>query len=155
MKYLVPLAVLLVLVTSTSIAHADRQETRSCKFEVKARCVSGEARVTLADGVVTKVEVDVFLCGPRGRPGYTCTIDSSRDDNDSIWSEDGGATLITNASPFNPEQPDRVRVTIGRHVSIDLEEAQSAGRCGAGANLPRAIVIPAQRGACRVWLNAP
>jgi hypothetical protein len=64
--------------------------------------------------------------------------------------------MIANASPFNPEEPDRVRVTVGRHLSIDLDEAQSLGRCGVGAELPRgAIVIPAQRKACRVWLRAP
>jgi hypothetical protein len=62
--------------------------------------------------------------------------------------------VIANRSPFNPDQPDRVKVTAGQHVSIDLEEAQSLGRCGAGAELPRAIVIPAKKGACRVWLGA-
>ena len=63
-----------------------------------------------------------------------------------IWSEEGGATLIANASPYNPAEPDRVKVTLGRHVSIDLEQAQSLGRCGVGAALPRAIVILARRG---------
>ena len=35
-------------------------------------------------------------------------------------------------------------------VSIDMEGAQSLGRCGAGAELPKAIVIPAKekRAAC-------
>ncbi len=66
-----------------------------------------------------------------------------------------GATLVANASPWSSNAPDRVRVTVGQHVSIDLDEAQSLGRCGAGAELPRAIVIPAQKGACRVWLKAP
>jgi hypothetical protein len=97
----------------------------------------------------------VYWCGLRGRPGYNCTIDASRTDPDSKWSEEDGATLITNASPANPNQPDRVKVTVGQHVSIDLDEAQSLGRCGAGAELPQAIVIPAQKGACRVWLKAP
>jgi hypothetical protein len=32
------------------------------------------------------------------------------------------------------------------------EQAQSLGRCGAGAELPRAIVIPARKGACRAWV---
>jgi hypothetical protein len=84
-----------------------------------------------------------------------CAVDSSRGDKDSVWSEDGRATLVANASPFTPNQPDRVKITVGRFVSIDLDEAQSAGRCGAGAELPRAIVIPAQKGACRVWLKTP
>jgi hypothetical protein len=47
--------------------------------------------------------------------------------------------MIANAPPFNPEEPDRVRVTVGRHVShvsIDLDEAQSLGRWGVGAQLP-------------------
>jgi len=155
MKHLIYLAVLLVLTTSTWIAQAGGQEIRMCEFEVKARCFSGEARVTLADGVVKRVEIDVDWCGLPGKLGYSCTINSSRSDRDSIWSEDGDATLIANASPFNPKRPDRVRVTVGRYVSLDLDEAQSLGRCGAGAELPRAIVIPAQRGKCRVWLSEP
>jgi hypothetical protein len=149
------LAILLVMATaSIRFAHAEGKEIRACKFEVKARCASGEARVRLADGVVQRVAVDVFWCGLAGRPGYTCIIDSSRSDKDSLWSEDGGATLIANASPWDPDHADRVKVTVGRYVSIDLDEAQSLGRCGAGAELPRAIVIPAQRRACRVWLGS-
>src|SRR5208282_908889 len=114
MKHLIYLAVLLVLTTSTWIAQAGGQEIRMCEFEVKARCFSGEARVTLADGVVKRVEIDVDWCGLPGKLGYSCTINSSRSDRDSIWSEDGDATLIANASPFNPKRPDRVRVTVGR-----------------------------------------
>jgi hypothetical protein len=54
----------------------------------------------------------------------------------------------------DPSHPGRLKVTVGRHVSLDLDEAQSLGRCGAGAELPRAIVIPAQKAAGRVWLGA-
>jgi hypothetical protein len=45
---------------------------------------------------VAKVAVNVlYTSGERGRPGYTCTIDSSRtDDQESKWSDDGGATVI-------------------------------------------------------------
>jgi hypothetical protein len=57
--------------------------------------------------------------------------------------------------PWNPQQPDRVKVTVGRDVSIDLSEAQSLGRCGTGAELPRAIVILARAKACRVRLDVP
>jgi len=153
MKHLI-LAVLLAVTTSTGVAHADGQEIRRCDFEVKARCASGDATVTLVDGVVKRIEVNAFWCGLKGRPGYTCTIDSSRGDKDSTWSDDGGATLITNAAPFNPTQPDRVKVTVGKYVSIDMAETQSVGRCGTGAELPRAIVIPATKGACRVWLDS-
>lgn len=71
----------------------------------------------------------------------------------STWSEEDGATLVANASPFNASQPDRMKVTVGKYVSIDLSQTQSAGRCGAGAELPRAIVIPEKKGACRVWLG--
>jgi len=154
MKHLIYLVVLLAVTISTPIAHANGEEIRECDFKVN-RCVSGDARVTLADGVVKRVEVNVYYCGRPGNLGYSCTIDSSRSDQDSKWSEEGGATMIANASPFNPDEPDRVRVTVGRHVSIDLDEAQPLGRCGVGAELPRAIVIPAQRKACRVWLRAP
>jgi hypothetical protein len=105
MKHRICLAVLPVMSTSARIAHASGQEIRTCDFEVKARCASGEARVTLDDGMVKRVEIDVSWCGLPGKPGYTCAIDSSRGDRDSTWSEDGGATLIANASPFNRLNP--------------------------------------------------
>jgi hypothetical protein len=156
MKRLIFFAVLPVLTTIALFAHADEQDVRACEFEVKARCASGDARVTLSHGAATKVEVDVYWCALHGRtaPPFACTIDSSRTDKDALWTEDAGATLIANRSPFNPNEPDRVRVTVGRDVSIDLEETQSLGRCGAGAELPLTIVIPAH-GACRVRLRTP
>jgi hypothetical protein len=153
MKHLICLAVLLM--ASTRIVDAAAQEIRKCDFEVKARCVSGDVTVTLADGTVKRLEVNVIWCGQRGSPGYTCIIDSSRGDQDSKWSDQDGATVIANTAPFTPDQPDRVKVTVGKFVSIDFEEAQSLGRCGAGAELPRAIVIPQQKGACRVFLGTP
>jgi hypothetical protein len=155
MKRLLRCAGLLLLMLLSGFAHAGGQETRACDFEVRARCASGNARVTLAGGAVIRVEVDVYWCALHGRPSFACTIDSSRTDQDALWSEDAAATLIANKSPWNPDQPDRVKVTVGRDVSIDLSEAQSLGRCGAGAELPRAIVIPAQGKACRVRLGVP
>ena len=109
--------------------------------------------MTLVDGKPQRFEVNIDWCGLNGGLNYSCTIDSSRGDKDSHWSEEGGATIIANARPFNAAKPDLVKVTVGSRVSIDLEQAQSLGRCGAGAELPRAIVIPSQKGACRVWMN--
>ncbi len=134
------------------MVHAGEQ-VRSCEYEVKARCTSGAATVTLRNGLLSKLEVTVFYCGLRGHPGYSCTIDSSRDEKDDTWSDEDGATVIANGAPFNPDAPDRVKVTVGKSVSIDFAEAQSLGRCGAGAELPQAIVIPPTKGACRVFLN--
>lgn len=153
MKFAICVAALLAAATASSAVRAD--DIRACRFAVKARCASGDVRITSADGTIKRIEIDVFWCGLPGRPGYTCTIDSSRGDPDSLWSEDGGATLIANRSPWNPDLPDRVRVTAGQDVSIDLNETQSLGRCGAGAELPKTIVIPAQKGACRVELGSP
>jgi hypothetical protein len=155
MRQLLRCTTLLVLTVLANFAHADGREIRACDFDVKARCASGGARVTLADGKMMRVEVNVFWCALHGRPGYTCIIDSSRGGEESTWSDDAGATVITNGSPWNPAQPDRVKVTVGRDISIDLSEAQSLGRCGAGAELPRSITIPAQAKACRVQLGMP
>jgi len=152
MKPFVHLAVLLAAALG-GIAGVRAEEIRACDFAMTARCVSGEARVTLDGGAIERLEVNVLWCGEKGEPGYTCTIDAARGDKDAKWSEEDGATLITNASPFNAAQPDRVKVTVGRFVSIDFAEAQSLGRCGAGAELPRAIVIPEKKGKCRVWLG--
>ena len=152
MKPLIHLAVFLGAAFG-GLAAARADEVRTCEFKAKAGCVSGDARVTLDGGAVKRIEVDVFWCGLQGRPGYSCSVDATRGDQDSRWSEEGGAKIVANGSPFNPALPDRIKVTVGRFVSIDFAEAQSLGRCGAGAELPRAIVIPEKKGACRVWLG--
>jgi hypothetical protein len=148
-------AAALIVTALAATAHAAGPQIHACDFKIKARCVKGDASVTLTDGKVTRVVVDVYWCGLPGRPGYSCLIDSSRGDSDAKWSEAGGATLIDNAAPTNPTDPDRVKVTLGQDVSIDFAEAQSLGRCGAGAELPRTIVIPAIKAACRVQLGEP
>ena len=157
MKHFLGCAALLVPTLFVGLAHADEQDVRACEFEIKARCASGDARVTLADGKVIRLEVNVYWCALHGRaaPPFTCTIDSSRADKDAVWTENAGATLIANGSPFNPNEPDRVKVTVGPDVSIDLDETQSLGRCGSGAELPQSIVIPAKGKACRVQLGKP
>ena len=156
MKHLICLAAILMIATSAGIARAEQQETRDCEFKVKTPRVSGQASVTLADGKVTKIAVDVLYSDGRGTPGYTCTVDSSRTgDGESKWSDDGGATIIANVTPFDTSKPDRIKVTVGKFVSIDLEEAQSLGRCGVGAALPKAIVIPAKGTTCHVWQVQP
>jgi hypothetical protein len=159
MKRVVFLAVFLLLTTVTRFAHAAGQEFRTCDFDLKGGCRSGEARVTLTDGAVITVEVDVIWCGRGGHRkslDYTCTINSSRGDGESTWSEDAGATVITDSSPYtDPREPDRIKVTVGREVSIDLSETQSIPRCGAGAELPQSIVIPAHKSVCRVRFREP
>jgi hypothetical protein len=155
MKCIVCLAILLAPATTTPLADAGEQEVHACDFAVKARCVSGDARVTVIDGTVKRIEVNIYWCGLPHRPGYTCIIDSSRGDQDSQWSEDAGATVVANTAPANADEPDRVKVIVGENVSIDLGEAQSLGRCGAGAELPQSIVIPARKGACRARLRNP
>jgi hypothetical protein len=157
-KYFLCCAVLLVLTAMPGLARAGEQEIRRCDFELKRGCIAGYATVTLAHGALARLEALVIWCGPGGHRkslDYSCTVDSSRDDKESTWSEEAGATVIANGSPWNPDRPDRMKVTVGRDVSIDFDEAQSLGRCGAGAELPRAIVIPAQKAACRVWLRSP
>jgi hypothetical protein len=152
MKRLVALAVFLTLATSIRFAHAEEQGSRRCDFEVKHGCVAGHAKVTLSHGAATRVEVDVIWCNrQRGAPGYTCTIDSSRDDGQSTWSEDTGATMITDSSVSpDPHELDSIKVIVGPDVTIDLNAALSRWRCGAGAELPRTIVIPAQGKVCHV-----
>ena len=152
MTRLVLFALLVAAATSVGVARAG-EDIRRCSFEVKARCASGDARVVLIDGAVQSIEVNVDWCALAGGPVYSCTINSSRGDRDSKWSQEGDETIIANLAPFNASQPDLAKVTVGRKVSIDLQQAQSLGRCGAGAELPRAIVISAQTRVCRVWLG--
>src|SRR5690242_11630304 len=109
MKLIICLAALLV--ASIGIARAEPQEIRGCEFKAKMPRVWGEASVTLTDGKLAKLSMSIlYSSGERGRPGYTCTIDASRTgDLESKWSEDGGATVITNATPFNENEPDRIK----------------------------------------------
>ena len=76
MKNLLQCAGLLMLMLLSGFARAGGQETRACEFEVRVRCASGDARVTLADGAVIRVEVNVYWCALHGHPPFACTIDS-------------------------------------------------------------------------------
>lgn len=149
------LSAILFLGCALPVCRADAEFVRACDFEVKSRCASGEARATFNGTELTKLAIDVYWCGSQGKPGYSCVVDYSRNDKNSSWSEVAGTVLIENRSPWNPSLPDRIKVKVGKHVSIDLEEAQSSGTCGAGAELPRAIVISEGKAACRVWLVDP
>jgi hypothetical protein len=78
-KQLIGLAALLATLPFADHSPASADEIRACKFVVKARCASGEARVTFADGAAIRIEIEIHWCAAqRGRPGYDCTIDSSR-----------------------------------------------------------------------------
>ena len=159
MKHLLLPAVFLALIAMTGLVDAAGQEVRACDFELKGGCRSGEARVTLADGKVTGLDAVVIWCGPGGNRqslDFTCTINSDRSDGEATWSEDSGQTVIADKSAFtDPTKPDRIKVTVGRDVTIDLNEPQSLWRCGAGAELPLTTNIPAQGRACQVRFRAP
>lgn len=147
-----PILLIAAALVSGMAARAD--EIRACDFKLKSGCIGGDAKVTLADGKVQHIEFDIVWCGlHKSAPGYTCMIDAARSDGETKWSEDGGAAVITGPSD-TAAQPDRIKVTAGRFVSIDFSQAQSGGRCGAGAELPRALVIPEKKGRpCRVFLS--
>jgi hypothetical protein len=139
---------------ASGLAAARADEIRACDFKLKSGCVAGDAKITLADGRLQHLEFDIVWCGlHKGAPGYTCMIDAARSDGESKWSDDAGATII--AGPADtPAQPDNIKVTVGRFVSIDFSRAQSGNICGAGAELPRALVIPEKTGRpCRVFLS--
>ena len=159
MKRLFRCAGLLLLTLLSGFAHAAGQEIRTCDFDLKGGCRSGQARVTLADGKVIGLDVLVIWCGRGGHRkslDFTCSINSSRGDGTSKWSEDAGATVINDSSPFaDPIKSDRIKVTVGRDVTLDLNETQSIPRCGAGAELPQTIVIPAHKSVCRVRFSEP
>lgn len=147
-------ALLIAVALASAVVAARADEIRACDFKLKSGCIAGDARVTLADGKVQHLEFDIVWCGlHKGAPGYTCMIDATRNDGESKWSENGGATIVAGPSD-DPTRPDSIKVTAGRFVSIDFSHAQSGGRCGAGADLPRALVVPEKKGRpCRVWLS--
>jgi hypothetical protein len=153
MKRLGFLALSASMTAIAAVAHAE-QQVRVCDFDLKGGCRSGEARVTLTDGKATGLDVVVIWCGRGGHRkslDFSCTINASRADGESMWSEDAGATVIIGSSPFtDPAKPDRIKVTVGRELTIDLYETQSVPRCGAGAELPQTIVFPAHGKVCRV-----
>ena len=63
--------------------------------------------------------------------------------------------MITDSSPFaDPTKSDRIKVTVGRDVTLDLNETQSP-KMWWGAELPQTIVIPAHKSACRVRFSEP
>lgn len=150
-----PLVVLTAIVLLQCAASACRAETESvhkCEFSVRSHCTSGGAQATLKGGELTRLSVDVYMCGLPGKLGYSCSIDFSRNDENSSWTESDGVVTIENKFSQDLATPERIKVTLGRHISIDLDETRSASHCGAGAQLPSAIVIPDVKRACRVWL---
>ena|SRR5689334_10768115 len=103
MKRLLRCVGLLLLTLLSGFARAGGQEIRTCDFDLKGGCRSGQARVTLADGKVIGLDVLVIWCGRGGHRkslDFTCSINSSRGDGMSKWSEDAGATVITTALPL-------------------------------------------------------
>ena len=102
-----------------------------------------------------KLTFGIQYCGLAGKPGYSCLVELAPDDRQSKWSRAGRVVGVDNLAPRDPAQPDRIVITTGNSVSLDFSEAQSGSVCGAGAELPEALVIPATGGKCRVWLAKP
>jgi hypothetical protein len=138
---------------ATPALGADNTSELTCEFDVPKQCTSGSARVTFKGDTLDELAVESFTCGLPGKPGYACDVSFKRGDKESTWSDANGATIIDKKSPFDSTRPDRIKVTVGKFISIDLAEVQVSGACGAGAELPSALVITKGKHTCRVWTD--
>lgn len=143
------LCALLAASAFTGGAAAAADVSKSCKYEA-SDCVSGSATARFVDGRLSAIDLDVFYCGLPGNAGYSCSIQTKRGDDDFEWTGSGQRVTLRNLTPFDSSRPDEILITVGKNVSIDLSNAQSAGACGAGAELPAAIVILEGSERCRV-----
>ncbi len=75
MKQLIYPAMILAAATT---ARAGAQEVRTCAFEAKARCASGDASVTLKGGVVTRLEVNMFWCGENSEKPHDSAVSTAK-----------------------------------------------------------------------------
>ena len=71
----------------------------------------------------------------------------------SAWDDAGPVVVVRNLHPYDSHQSNQAVVTFGKQVSIDFPNTQSGGICGAGAELPSAIVIAHAGEHCRVWFE--
>jgi hypothetical protein len=115
--------------------------THSCKYESRGGILA-EASIELREGKVTKVELSDLFPGRPGELGYSCYIQTARDDGDMKWRDVEGAIEIelSNSADFGDGSFMVVRPT-AKGFNFDLSRAKSSGICGAGAELPAALTI--------------
>jgi len=126
----------------------------SCKYEIKRNCTLGSVELELKDGRIQRIDFGNFYCPAHGEIGFTCSIDVSRGDKNTKWTDKGGSSTIEFSGADN--SPDGNSLTISRvrnGVVIDMRNTSSYGRCGAGAELPERIFVPARSKKCEVKLR--
>ncbi|MBI3149584.1 MAG: hypothetical protein HYZ17_13830 [Betaproteobacteria bacterium] len=125
----------------------------TCSYEIKKPCTQGSVSVEWIGGLVQKLTFENFFCGTAGRPGYSCTLESTRSGGEDRWRQQGSKTEIELGSPFNSEEKDTVLISVERDTfRFDFSSTQSGGKCGAGAQLPQSIALDRKSKKCSVRL---
>jgi hypothetical protein len=119
----------------------------TCSYEVKRYGMSGSASIEVRDGVIHKASVDNHFRGSPGNLGYSCYLDANRGDGETEWKESGNAIEI---KFDNPDFDDFMTISpTADGFLIDMSNTRSGGKCGAGAELPKRLIVSRSTRKCK------
>jgi len=127
----------------------------SCKIKIlKPFSATGAATIELKNSQVEAI--DVFLVFPsKDRLSSSCSIGSSRGDNQSKWTETAGVTQVefTNGV-FVHDEGDWTRISRTRNgFLVEFSNMLGHGNCGAAAELPESVFVPLNSKMCKAKVH--
>lgn len=119
-------------------------QSYSCEGDAGALGHRGvDATVETRNGEVQSLTVQTHFPGLPGKWGYSCFLGATRGGYESSWRMDGLETTVDFLDEtMTWEDGDYARlVPVAGGYRIDLRNTKPSMKCGAGAGLPREIVI--------------
>jgi hypothetical protein len=118
-------------------------QSYSCEGDPGALGRGLETRVETRNGEVQSLAVETHFPGLPGKWGYSCSLGATRGDYESSWKTDGLETTVDFLDEtITWEDGDYARlVPVAGGYRIDLRNTKPSMKCGAGAGLPREIVV--------------
>jgi len=131
-------------------------ENYSCDFPEGDPGAPGGGAVEIWNGEVQSVKVETYFPGLPGNLGYRCLLHATKGDHESSWKTDGLETTVDFIGGTVCRDGDYARLApISGGYRIDLKNTKSSSeKCGAGAALPREIVIIGTGRQCRTSWNS-
>jgi hypothetical protein len=130
-------------------------QSYSCEGDAGALERGVEARVETRNGEVQSLAVQTHFPGLPGKWGYSCSLAATRGDDESSWKMEGRETTVDFLNETTAwEDGDYARlVPVAGGYRIDLRNTKPSMKCGAGAGLPREIVIIGTGNQCQASWN--
>ncbi len=142
-------AACLLTLPCLALGNADGVQELACAYGYQKPMTSGEAKLNIKDGRVSRVWFNNYFPGGQGELGFTCHIDWSRQDEDYVWQEHGLAVFV-----IAKASGDALRLTRSRKgYRLDFSDVKTLSNyCGAGAEVPVSVFIPNTGKSCKVSL---